>query len=173
MMLLDSPFFRFLASKLGEGQVLFLLRLETVDPGTGMVWCCKYFSPRRQILQQEKIISVGKVFTCCESCLVIWSELIWCEFLQIRVPAQSQPMMMSDVYYVSFIDFISILDYFSAAACFFLSDSHFTWCGGTLYLLFRLYTRYNKTMYLTTRGACQVFPRLCHIQMSDPKLLHG
>ena len=37
MMLLDSPFFRFLASKLGEGQVLFLLRLETVDPGTGMV----------------------------------------------------------------------------------------------------------------------------------------
>ena len=33
----DSPFLRFLASKLGEGQVLFLLTLETVDPGTGMV----------------------------------------------------------------------------------------------------------------------------------------
>ena len=141
MMLLDSPFFRFLASKLGEGQVLFLLRLETVDPGTGMVWCCKYFSPRRQILQQEKIISVGKVFTCCESCLVIWSELIWCEFLQIRVPAQSQPMMspMTDVYYVSFIDFIFVLDYFSGAACFFSLTltlhgvvEHYTCCSGSI-----------------------------------------
>ena len=36
-MMLDSPFLRFLASKLGDGQVLFLLTLETVDPGTGMV----------------------------------------------------------------------------------------------------------------------------------------
>ena len=80
---------------------------------------------------------------------------------------------MSKNVYVSFIDFISFLNYFPAADCYFLSNYHFTWCGGTLYLLFRLYTRYNKTMYLTTRGACQVFPRLCHIQMSDPKLLHG
>ena len=33
----DLPFLRFRASKLGEGQVLFLLALETVDPGTGMI----------------------------------------------------------------------------------------------------------------------------------------
>lgn len=33
----NSPFLRFLASKLGDGQVLFLLTLETVDPGTGIV----------------------------------------------------------------------------------------------------------------------------------------
>ena len=32
-----SPFFRALASKLGDGQVLFLLKLLTVDPGTGMI----------------------------------------------------------------------------------------------------------------------------------------
>ena len=32
-----SPFLRFLASKLGEGQVLFLLMLLTVEPGTGIV----------------------------------------------------------------------------------------------------------------------------------------
>ena len=32
-----SPFLRALASKLGDGQVLFLLKLLTVDPGTGMI----------------------------------------------------------------------------------------------------------------------------------------
>ena len=46
-MMLNSPFLRFLASKLGDGQVLFLLTLETVDPGTGMVEALQIlFSPQ-------------------------------------------------------------------------------------------------------------------------------
>ena len=140
MMLLDSPFFRFLASKLGEGQVLFLLRLETVDPGTGMVWCCKYFSPRRQILQQEKIISVGKVFTCCESCLVIWSELIWSEFLQIRVTAYDvsdvecprMSMSVSSILFLFSIIFQQLIVIFSLTITLHGVVEHYTCCSGSI-----------------------------------------
>ena len=46
----NSPFLRFLASKLGEGQVLFLLMLllTVVDPGTGMILYDSLLSVFRQ-----------------------------------------------------------------------------------------------------------------------------
>ena len=60
-MMFDSPFLRFLASKLGEGQVLFLLTLETVDPGTGMMWCDVMlqilFSPQRNSSAERNHLS--------------------------------------------------------------------------------------------------------------------
>ena len=55
-MMFDSPFLRFLASKLGEGQVLFLLTLETVDPGTGMVLQI-LFSPQRNSSAERNHLS--------------------------------------------------------------------------------------------------------------------
>ena len=66
-MLNNSPFLRFLASKLGDGQALFLLTLETVDPGTGMMWSAantflaadKFFSSKKSS-QLEKCSLVVK-----------------------------------------------------------------------------------------------------------------
>ena len=169
----DLPFLRFRASKLGEGQVLFLLALETVDPGTGIVMEI-LFSPQTNS-------SAGKNHLSWKSVHLLWKlsgdliriNLMWIppDKSSCTVPAYDE----SDVRCLlcQFHRFYFFSRLFLSSCLLFLSNSHFTWCGGTLYLLFRLYTRYNKTMYLTTRGACQVFPRLCHIQMSDPKLLHG
>ena len=52
-----SPFLRFLASKLGEGQVLFLLMLLTVEPGTGIVMVSILLSFSQVILCPECHVS--------------------------------------------------------------------------------------------------------------------